>query len=189
MRFTTIKAAPIGVILNMKRKKDLFEEGMDWDKFAELDLPKTPSKLRRVLGDEYHEAIEMGMYPYNYFVSEYLDDFMHRAVLMDPDHTVELEQLVLIPLASNPEGEFCMRPKKRIPEKLRIWYCHHKNTGKHITWRQYEVLDKKEKTNYDRYYEQFSKREIFTLLRFSAEWNTTDIEQQEAILDYLKQKD
>jgi hypothetical protein len=166
---------------------DLFEEGMDWEKFAERDLKRTPTKLRRVLGDEYAEAIDMGIYPYNYFVTEYLHDFMHRVVILDPDNSIELEQVSLVPIASNPEGAFPLNTGKRTPEKFRIWYCQHKKTGKHLNWKSYQQLDKSKKSEYDRYYEQFSKREIFTLLRFAAEWNTLDLPQQESILDRLRE--
>ena len=174
--------------LNMKKDDiDLFEEGMDWEKFAESDLKRTPTKLRRVLGDEYHEAIAMGIYPYTYFVTEYLHDFMHRVVILDPDDSIELEQVSLVPLASNPKGEFPLNTTKQPPEKLRIWFCRHKKTGKHLHWKNYQQLDKSKKSEYDRYYEQFSKREIFTLLRFAAEWNTLDLLKQESILDRLRQ--
>ena len=172
----------------MRDKEDyLFEQGMDFGTKDKIDsqIATTGRRVRKILGDEYQEAVEMGVYPYNYFVTEYMADFMHRIEIVDPDNTVELVQLSLVPLASNPEGGFPLNVPKRIPDKTRIWYCMHKKTGKQIRWACYKELEKEKQKEYDRYYEQFSKREIFTLLRLTAEWNNLDLEQQEAILARL----
>tara|TARA_B100000287_G_scaffold435624_1_gene505041 strand:- start:8853 stop:9371 length:519 start_codon:yes stop_codon:yes gene_type:complete len=165
----------------------LFEQGMDFGSKKKIDsqIATTGRRVRKILGDEYYEAVEMGVYPYNYFVTEYMSDFMHRIEIVDPDNTVELVQHSLVPLASNPEGGFPLNVTKRIPEKVRIWYCINKKSGKQIRWACYKKLERNEQKKYDRYYEQFTKREIFTLLRLSAEWNTLDLEQQEAILARL----
>ena len=167
---------------------DLYEEGMDWNKFAENGLRTTPSKVSRVLGDEYEESLRLGQFPWVFFVEEHLSEYMHRVEILDPDGSVELKQEALVAIGSNPEGEFELSSAKEIPPLVTLWYCTHRTTGKHLNWNIWNEQSDVEKKLYLEQEEVFSRREIRTLMRFAARWDNYPLEQQEATMKRLREQ-
>ena len=164
---------------------DLYEEGMDWDKFAENGLKTTPGKVARVLGDEYGEAIRLGQFPWVFFVEEHLSEYMHRVAILG---NWELKQEALVAIGSNPEGEFELSSAQEIPPIVTLHYCTHRTTGQHLNWSAWNELPEDEKEEYLEQEEAFSSREIRTLMRFAARWDNYPLEQQEATMKRLREQ-